>query len=290
MSQLPKRKQALGRGFDALISENFDKSLLLDAEDRIEKIPVKNIEPNPNQPRRQFDENSLKELAASIKQHGVIQPLVVTTEKNGKYTIIAGERRWRAARIAGLLSVPAIKRSTKELEQLEIALIENVQRVDLSPLEQAFSIERLHDQFSLPYKDISERLGKAISTVNNIVRLLQLTDEAKEALSSGQITEGHARALLALKAEPDKQTYLLRTIIEHGWNVRQAERFVISVKEGVKETKEAHARAQTETPETKRLSKRLGTAVQIRRMAYGGRLEIQFNSDEDLTRIINLFS
>ncbi|HET9098152.1 MAG TPA: ParB/RepB/Spo0J family partition protein [Candidatus Saccharimonadales bacterium] len=289
MSHPPKRKQALGRGFDALISDNFDKSLLLDAEERIEKINLDKIEPNPNQPRRQFDENSLHELATSIKQHGVIQPLVVTTEKDGKYMIIAGERRWRAAQIAGLSTVPAIKRSSKELEQLEIALIENVQRVDLNALEQAFSIERLHDQFSLPYSEISARLGKAISTVNNTVRLLQLPDDAKEALISGKITEGHARALLALKNEPDKQEYLLKTIIEHGWNVRQAERFVVSIKEGVKETKEAHARTETETPETKKLSKRLGAAVQIRRMAYGGRLEIQFTSDEDLTRILTLF-
>lgn len=290
MSQVSKRRQGLGKGFDALISKDFDRSLLLESDERIEKLPVGLIQPNPNQPRKNFDNNSLSELATSIKQHGIIQPIVVTPLKNNMYTLIAGERRWRAAQEAGLDKVPAIIRSSKELEQLEIALIENVQRVDLNPLEQAFSIERLHDQFSLSYDAISKRLGKAISTVNNVVRLLQLPDEAKEALSSGKITEGHARAILALKGDAERQTYLLKTIVQQGWNVRQAERFVVSIKEGIKETSEAHARTQTETPATKQLSERLGTPVHIRRMAYGGKLEIGFNSDEELDRILGLFS
>src|SRR5487761_1523505 len=151
MSQVSKRRQGLGKGFDALISKDFDRSLLLESDERIEKLPVGLIQPNPNQPRKNFDNNSLSELATSIKQHGIIQPIVVTPLKNNMYTLIAGERRWRAAQEAGLDKVPAIIRSSKELEQLEIALIENVQRVDLNPLEQAFSIERLHDQFSLSY-------------------------------------------------------------------------------------------------------------------------------------------
>jgi ParB family chromosome partitioning protein len=290
MNKGPKNhRQGLGKGFNALISENFDQSLLLDSSERIEQLPVEKIEPNPNQPRKNFDENSLRELAASIKQHGIIQPLVVTPLNKNKYKIIAGERRWRAASQAGLKSVPSIIRSGKELEQLEIALIENVQRVDLNPLEQALSIDRLHDQFSLSFEEISKRLGKAISTVSNIARLLQLPNDAKQALIAGEITEGHARTLLSLKDDPERQEYLLKTIVKNGWNVRQAERFVVSIKEGVKETKEAAARAQTETAETKILSNRLSTPVKIHRMAYGGRLEITFESDEDLTRIINLF-
>jgi ParB family chromosome partitioning protein len=289
MNKGPNHRQGLGKGFNALISQDFDQSLLLDSSERIEQLPLGKIEPNPNQPRKHFDEQSIKELAASIKQHGIIQPLVVTTLKKDKYTIIAGERRWRAASEAGLKNVPAIIRSSEELEQLEIALIENVQRVDLNPLEQALSIERLHQQFSLSFDEISKRLGKATSTVSNIARLLQLTDEAKEALVDGKITEGHARTLLSLKDDPERQDYLLKTIIQQGWNVRQAERFVVSIKEGVQETKEAHARAQTETPETEILSKRLDAPVKIKRMAYGGRLEITFDSDEDLVRIINLF-
>ena len=289
MSQTSKGRQGLGRGFDSLISEDFDQSLLLQSDERVEKIPINQIQPNPNQPRKQFDDSALEELSISIKRHGVIQPLVVTPINNGKYTIIAGERRWRSAEKAVLKTVPAIIRSSEELEQLEIALIENVQRVDLSPLEQAFSIERLHDQFSLSYDAIAKRLGKANSTVNNIVRLLQLPENAKKALSEEKISEGHARAILSLKGDEERQNYLLKTIIEQGWNVRQAERFVISIKEGIKETHQARARAETETPETKLLSRKLGTEVHIRRMAYGGKLEITFNSDEELERIVNLF-
>ncbi|MGC1177155.1 MAG: ParB/RepB/Spo0J family partition protein, partial [Candidatus Saccharimonadales bacterium] len=194
MSQPPKR--GLGRGFEALISSDFDKSLLFSSDDRVEKIPVDQLRPNPHQPRKHFDQTALSELAASIKRYGVVQPLVVTPVKDGKYTLVAGERRWRASQLAGLRTVPAIVRERQELEQLELALIENVQRVDLSPLEQAVSIERLHQQFSLPYDQIAQRLGKATSTVNNTVRLLQLPEAAREALAAGKITEGHARAIL----------------------------------------------------------------------------------------------
>ncbi len=168
------KNRRLGRGFDALLPRNFDSSLLLDDADKIQKIDVTKIQPNKQQPRTHFDEEALSQLADSIKQYGVLQPLVVTSLSKGSYGIIAGERRWRAAQLAGLAKVPVIVRSSKELEQLEIALVENVQRVDLSPLEQAVSIERLHQQFSMSYEGIAKRLGKAPSTINNIVRLLQL--------------------------------------------------------------------------------------------------------------------
>lgn len=287
MSQTPKR--GLGRGFEALISEDFDKSLLLTPEDRVEKIPLKELQPNPNQPRKHFDDAALAELAASIKRHGVIQPLVVTPVKNGKYTLVAGERRWRAAGLAGLKTVPAIIRDRQALEQLEVSLIENVQRVDLSPLEQAVSIERLHEQFNLSYDAIAGRLGKANSTVHNIVRLLRLPPTARDALAKGKISEGHARAILALKGDDKRRAYLLEAIIEHGWSVRQAERFVTSVKAGVKQAARAHARSETETPATRALSKKLKTPVHIRRTAKGGKLEITFGDDAELDRIINLF-
>ncbi len=288
MAQTPKR--GLGRGFEALLPADFDKHSLLTPEDRVEKVPLGQLQASPYQPRKHFDENALQELAASIKRYGVVQPLVVTPVKDGKYTLIAGERRWRAAQLAGLKTVPAIIRSSKELEQLELALIENVQRVDLSPLEQGVSIERLHEQFSLSYETIAQRLGKAPSTVNNTVRLLQLPPAASDALTTSQISEGHARAILALKGDTQRQNYLLNTIIEQGWSVRQAERFVSSVKQGVKQTKAAHKRTEPETPETKSLSKKLGTAVTIRRTARGGKLEITFTSDEELNRIITLFN
>lgn len=287
MSMAPKR--GLGRGFEALISSDFDKSLLLTPEDRVEKIPLEQLQANPHQPRSHFDPAALAELAESIGRHGVVQPLVVTPVKDGKYTLIAGERRWRASKLAGLKTVPAIIRSSEELEQLEVALIENVQRVDLSPLEQAVSIERLHVQFNLSYDVIAKRLGKANSTVNNTVRLLRLPTAAREALAAGKISEGHARAILALKGDDERQAYLLKTVISQGWSVRQAERFVTSVKVGVREVKQAHARTQTETPVTKKLSKQLGTPVNIRRTARGGKLEITFKTDNELTRIISLF-
>lgn len=288
MSQTAKK--GLGRGFEALISSDFDSSLLLTPEDTIEKIPLDKLTVNPHQPRRHFDEGALKELAASIKRHGIIQPLVVTPAKGGKYSLIAGERRWRSAEIAGLKTVPALVRDKKELEQLEIALIENVQRVDLSPLEQAISIERLHEQFSIDYEEIAKRLGKAKSTIHNSVRLLKLPPAARDALVDGKISEGHARAILALKGDAERQSYLLKTIIEQGWSVRQAERFVLSVKQGVKQVQKAHDRTLTENPATKALSKTLGTPVSIRRTAKGGKLEISFKSDEELEQIMSRIS
>lgn len=290
MAGIRNNKTGLGRGFDALLPQNFDTSILLTDEDRIQKVHVEHIQPNENQPRTHFDEEALEELAGSIKRFGILQPLVVTPLTDGKYSIIAGERRWRASKLAGLEKVPVIVRSSKELEQLEIALIENVQRVDLSPLEQAISIERLHQQFNMNYDAIAKRLGKAPSTVNNIVRLLQLPISAVEALKRKEITEGHARAILALKGMPDKQEELLKSIVTQGWNVRQAERYVTSHKAGIQEKKEVKARVDVETKETKALGKRLRTTVHIRRTAKGGKLELQFTSDEDLERLITLLN
>jgi len=285
MSQTPKR--GLGRGFESLLPTDFDKSILLTKDDRIEKIAVAKLQPSPYQPRKHFDEAALKELSASIKRHGVVQPLVVTPAgKDGVYTLIAGERRWRAAKLASLDSVPALVRTSKELEQMELALIENVQRVDLSPLEQAVSIERLHEQFSLSYDEIAKRLGKANSTVNNTVRLLRLPADARDALATGRISEGHARAILALKGDAERQAYLLKTVMEQGWSVRQAERFVTSVKAGTKDVKKTHEHVATETPATKALARKLDAPVTVRRTARGGKLEIGFKSEDELDRLL----
>lgn len=280
-------KTGLGRGFDSLIPKSVDTAILFDDQDRVQKISVADIIPHSDQPRQFFDEEALAGLAESIKEHGILQPLVVTPQGAGKFGIVAGERRWRAAKLAGIDKVPALVRTTKELERLELAIVENVQRVDLSPMEQAVSIERLHQQFNMKYDVIAKRLGKATSTVNNIVRLLQLPEAAREALHAKQITEGHARAILALKDSPEHQAQLLASIISQGWSVRQAERFVVSVKEGFKEKTATRERMQTETPATKSLSKRLGgTPVHIRRMAKGGKLEIGFKSDDQLEEIL----
>lgn len=285
-----KPKRGLGAGLGTLIPQSFDNSLLLNEDERIQKIALADVEPNKDQPRRHFDEEALQELAASIRSHGILQPIVVAPPRGqGKYQIIAGERRWRAAGTAGLKSVPAIVRTLEEQAKLELAIIENVQRVDLAPLEQAVSIEKLHVQFGLSYDGIAKQLGKANSTVNNIVRLLQLPTEAQQALNTKSITEGHARAILALKDSPVAQKELLDAIIKNSWSVREAERFVVAHKSGhlVKAAKE---RVQTETPETKALSTRLHTPVRVKRTAKGGRLEITFTSDDDLQRIIRQLS
>jgi len=284
-----KKKSGLGRGFESLLPQNFDDTILLNASDKIEKIAVEKLIPNKYQPRQEFDEAAIQELSDSIRAYGMLQPLIVTSA-NGGYMIIAGERRWRASKLAGLQTVPAIVRTLRELEQLEIALIENVQRVDLSALDQATSIEYLHEQFGTSYSEIAKRLGKGNSTVVNIVRLLQLPEKAKTALRLGKITEGHARAILALKEFDGKQEVLLQAILKNNWTVRQAEQFVVSVKQGFQEVAKTKERMQTETPETKMLSKRLSAPVIIRRTAKGGKLEVAFTSDEQLETILKILS
>lgn len=275
----------LGKGFDSLIPTDFDPALLIDSKDRVQKLLVSRIKANPDQPRRSFDQQAIQELAASLKTYGVLQPLIVVPLKDDTYRIVAGERRWRAAQEAGLHELPVIIREPQELEELEIALIENVQRVDLSALEQAISIERLHQQFNMTYKQIAERLSKAETTVSNLVRLLQLPEAAREALAKKDITEGHARAILSLKSLPEKQQELLEQIVKHGWSVRQAEQFATTHKQGVKDAV-VTARMATETPETKRLSTQLKTKVSLKRTAKGGRIEIHFKTEDDLSALL----
>lgn len=274
-------KSGLGRGLESLLPSNFNRELVLQTDERVQKLLIADIQPNPDQPRKQFDQTALEELAASIKQYGVLQPIIVAPRAKG-YEIIAGERRWRASRLAGQSTIPAIVREKADLEKLEIALIENVQRVDLSPLEQALSIEYLHEQFNLSYQEIAAKLGKAVPTVNNSVRLLQLPEAAREALQAGRITEGHARAILALKDQPEAQSRLLELIQGQAWSVRQAEQYVTAHKEGVASKTAVTKRTVKETVETKGLGKKLGTKVTIHHTARGGRLEIHFKNDQDL--------
>lgn len=336
----PKPSKGLGKGFESLIPTNFDLSLLVDSKDRIQKLFITSIQPNADQPRRHFDEAALQELAISIKQFGILQPLIVQpvksnlglleytdkakhldtdtgtdkakhldtdtgtgtekpkhtdteadtdTDTQAQYQIIAGERRWRAAQIANLQQVPVIVRQPAELEELEIALIENVQRVDLSPLEQAVSIEKLHQQFNLTYQEIAERLGKAVTTLNNIVRLLRLPPAAHIALQNNEISEGHARAILSLKDQPTKQTELLNFIIKNGWSVRQAEQYVVAHKSGAQTPTEAKQRMATETPATKKLAEQLHAKVSLKHTARGGRLEIHFKTATELDQLLNRF-
>lgn len=281
-------KQKLGRGFEALIPKDLDRSILQEDSERVQKLLIADVAPNPDQPRKEFDEASLNELVNSVKRHGVLQPIIVVRDKNG-YRIVAGERRWRAAQTAQLTHIPAIVRSLAELEQIEMALIENIQRVDLSPLEQAMSVYKLQHQFNLALDAIAEKLGKAPSTVSNIARLLQLPDDAREALRAGKISEGHARSILALKGSPAKQEELLRCILDNGWTVRQAEQFVIAAKRGASAAG-AKKHTASETDLTRNLATKLNTTVKVKHMAKGGQLIIEFKNEEQLEEIANKFS
>lgn len=280
-------KKGLGRNFGSLLPGNFDESILLDKKDRVQKLFISSIQPDSGQPRKYFDEGALSELSESIKRHGILQPLVVSPNKAGGFIIIAGERRYRAAKKAGLKQLPAIIRTSEELERTEIGLVENVQRVDLSPIEQAVSIMKLHEQFNVPYLDIAKRLGKAETTIVNTARLLQLPKEAREMLEKSKITEGHARSILALKNSPDKQKQLLSLILKNGLSVRQAEQFVSANKKNTKHTANAKpARSEKHGG----LSKKLGSEVRIVRSQKGGKIQIGFNSEEQLKKIIDSLS
>lgn len=226
------RKSALGKGMDGLLPVGFNVSSVAEPGEKIIQLQLTSVKPNPHQPRKSFDETALEELTKSVKEHGVIQPIIVgTKDDKNEHVIIAGERRWRASKDAGLKTIPAIIRDSKSQQQLEIAIIENVQRVDLSPLEEAMSIYRLKQEFSLTPQEISKKLGKATTTISNILRLLQLPDEAKNALMNNQITEGHARAILSLTDEK-QQNNLLNKIITQKLSVREAEVLSKSYKQG----------------------------------------------------------
>jgi ParB family chromosome partitioning protein len=293
VSKTNATKRGLGRGFDTLIptqllDEEFDPTAQQDEQvSQLRNLKIADISADPDQPRRQFDDEALNELAASIKEHGVLQPIVVIA-KGSKYEIVAGERRWRAAQIAELEKIPAIVRTLTNQHRLEIALIENLQRQDLNPLETATAYYKLQQQFNLTLDEIGKRVGgKAVSTISNILRLLGLPREAKEALVEGKISEGHARQILAIKEE-DIQKELLELIIKNDWSVRKAEQFVVGYKEGKKDKETAVAKVKTETKETEALSKRLGAEVSVKNMAKGGRLVIQFKNQEDFERITGM--
>jgi ParB family chromosome partitioning protein len=283
--------KGLGKGFDILVPVGIDVSTVAaSSSEKVHRLALDVVVPKQDQPRQYFDEPALDQLAYSIREHGILQPLVVVQLEQNMYSIIAGERRWRAARIAGLTEVPAIIRSATEHEQLELALLENVQRADLSALEQANTIFRLHTQFGQSYEDIAKRLGKAYTTVVNSVRLLNLPPEMQESLSIGTINEGHARALLSLQKDTAAQKTLFANIVSKGWSVRQAEQFAIVVKRGPTNDKPiANKAVKAHYADTaKAIEKQLDTKVTVRHSAKGkGTLVISYGSDEELTRIAN---
>lgn len=278
--------KGLGRGIDAIMPEGMDISTVMGGQ-RSRDILINDIKPNPDQPRRDISSPEIAELSRSISTHGVLQPLLVVVDGDG-YMIIAGERRWHAAMKAELKTVPCIVRTADDLGQLQIALIENIQREDLSPLEQAYAIVRLREDFGQSYEDIAMSLGKAYTTVSNIARLVQLPTEMKQSLSDGAISEGHARSLLALSNHPKEQAKLHESIVSSGWSVRRAEEYARVVKSGDKEQavkSEPRASKLIEDRWTKQLSREFGSRVHIKPTAKGGFIMIGFTDDEDLDRI-----
>lgn len=296
MAEGKAKRSGLGRGFDSLIptvmiEEELDPTASVDRElTESRQLLIQDVYPNPAQPRSVFSKETLEALAESIKVHGIIQPILVV-HKDGRYTIIAGERRWRAAQLAGLETIPALVRELDAQTRLEIALIENVQREDLSPLETATAFLKLREQFNLSPSDVAARVGKAESTVKNIIRLLNLPESAKRALLKKHITEQHARAILSLAKDPQKQQELLDLILKHGWTAPRAEQFVTAHKQGAKTVEEAVKQTESVTPETKQLSKKFKTDVSVRQMAKGsGRLIISFKNKKEYERIVALLA
>lgn len=282
------RRPGLGKGLNALIpgSEETEKDSMIPSDQGIMQIPITQIQPNPQQPRSQMDTEALEELAVSIREHGIIQPLIVSKAEDQKFTLIAGERRWRAAEKAGLTMVPVIERSVSEQGRLEIALIENLQRADLTPLEMAEAYRTLSENFSLTHEQIAERVGKSRTSVTNTLRLLNLPDQVKKALAEDLISEGHARVLLSL-ATPNSQRAALSTILNLGLNVRQTETLVKKLNGEKPPTKPKPA----PSPEVQELEGRLrsffGTKVNLNETKNGGSLVIYYYSDEELNNILD---
>ena len=279
---MPRR--GLGKGLEALIPGNFHA----EPSGNSQYIAVDQILPNPSQPRGEIDEISLDELANSIREHGIIQPLILTKDEIGDhYTLIAGERRLRAAKLVGLESVPCIVRQASEQERLELALIENIQRENLSPLESAHAYLKLQDEFGLTQDQVAERVGKSRVAVTNTIRLLKLPEEALVALNSEKISEGHARALLGL-ASSQAQLAALQTILRHDLNVRQAEELVRKLS-GIKPKPLAEKTAKSADMKSLEASlrERLGTKVSLNPTENGGTIVIHYYSDEELESLLN---
>ncbi|MDP3836771.1 MAG: ParB/RepB/Spo0J family partition protein [bacterium] len=283
--------QALGRGLGSLIpKKNIDTPLNTEAAsqpvmadaDRVFYIDPKEISMNPYQPRHNFSEVSLRELMDSIKEHGIIQPLVLT-RKDGKYELIAGERRWRSATALGLKTVPALVREASEQKKLELALIENLQRQDLDPVETARAYKRLMDEFNLTQEETAKRIGKARSTLANTLRLLELPLEIQEALSSGRITEAHAKYLLGIE-NPGKQAVLFKKIINQNLSVAQTHDETKRMG-GTKSARVVINYADKDKEE--KLRTHFGTKARIIRSGRGGRVILDFYSEEELGNIID---
>ena len=288
------KPRGLGKGLDSLIptSTAVNSKASTKAEEKVEKpdtfVDINLVEPNREQPRKHFDEEALNELAESIKHYGLISPILVQDKKD-HYEIIAGERRWRAAKIAGLKEVPVIIREYTEREIAEIALIENVQREDLNPIEEAMGYKRLIEEFDLKQEEVAECVSKSRSAITNSLRLLKLSEEVQKYLVDGELSMGHARALLAVE-DSEKQTFLAKKIINEKLSVRDVEKLVKNLDKPVKEKPAPDTQLQAiyESYEEK-IKQSLATKVKISpsvKTKGAGKFEIEFYSTEDFERIL----
>ncbi|MEL7625946.1 MAG: ParB/RepB/Spo0J family partition protein [Anaerolineaceae bacterium] len=280
------KKSGLGRGLDALIP-GWQETPTVGSGDKVVPVPVANISPNPHQPRKQFDSDALEDLASSIREHGIIQPLIlIPAEEANHYNLIAGERRLRAAKIAGLKEVPAIIRSATEQQQLEFAIIENVQREDLNPLERAKAYQNLLDGFSLTHDEIAKRVGKSRVSVTNTLRLLNLPVAAQKSLLNSEISEGHARALLGLPNERSIEA-ALETVISLNLNVRQTEALVNKLIGKSPRSNTPTSRPPEIDDLENKLRQFFHTRVNLTKGTRGGTISIAFYSDEELNAILD---
>ncbi len=289
-----KKFPALGRGLDALISTEEVKT---QGSSSINNVDVDNIKPNPNQPRREFDEQALQDLSDSIAQIGLVQPITVRDMQDGTYMIIAGERRWRASQMAGLRSIPAYIRTVDDENMMEMALVENIQREDLNPMEIALAYQHLLEQYEMTQEQLSERVGKSRSAVTNYLRLLKLPGNIQVALENKELDMGHARALLSL-SDPTLQNQVFQAIKRDGLSVRAVEQMVKELLEGgsVKtgsgsKLKGKRTRLSTEYADLRRaLSDVFNTKVQMTCSETGrGKISIPFANERELERLIALF-
>jgi ParB family chromosome partitioning protein len=276
------KRKALGRGLSSLIP---DSGLTENAQVGLVNVPIEAISPNPHQPRSKVDSEKLQELAASIREHGLIQPLIVTETATGMYTLIAGERRWRAATLAGLRELPVVVKEATPQEMLELAIIENVQRDDLNAIEEAEAYQQLISEFGMTQEDVARRVGKSRPTVANLVRLLKLGPDVQAAVVDGHISGAHARALLPL-ATLEAQKAVMQTIVKNDLNVRQVEALVKKMLSGsIPRPRQVTQVAPEMAALADEISQSLGTRVDIQQGPKGGRLVIHYYSDEELQAI-----
>ena len=280
------KKFGLGKGLGALISENEEET----NENSKLLIPLNKIKSNAEQPRKSFDNERIAELAESIKHHGIIQPLILMKE-NEDYVIIAGERRWRAAKMAGLKEVPAIIMDITEKEVLEVSLIENIQRQDLNPIEEALAYKRLIDEFKLTQEELSKRIGKSRTTITNCMRLINLDDRVKEYIIEGVLSEGHGRTLLSIN-DGELQYTIAQKVIDEGLSVRELEKLikkVYSTDKKKKDNKEVNDENNYKDIEEK-LQSHFGTKIKLSYKKDKGKIEIEYYSEEDLQRILDIIN